>query len=480
MTTLQEKLLKLQELRKAQKADFDAHIDNMAAMPADVAERIGKRNTEIEEISNECKRLEDLEAMRSKNESGLDNFKHHAADADKAAATDAQTKSVKMLDEERRIKRLPRYKAVEHFKGDDAPVLAYRFANWFAASILKSALASKGIFDNALVAKADAYCKEFGIQVKAQAEGTNSLGGYLVPHEFGNDIIDLRETYGVFRQYAKVVPMMGDTKSVPRRVSGLTVYNPGEGSAITASDKTWDSVQLTARKFATLAVYSSELDEDSMINIGDDLAGEIAWAFANKEDECGFNGDATSTYFGITGVREKIKGLSGTIANIAGLVVGTGNAYSELVLGDFNKVVARLPQFADTPRAAWFVHKTFYHEVMEKLALAAGGVTSIEISNGMRQFRFLGYPVVVSQVMPKVEGNSQVCALLGDLSQAAMFGDRRQLSLAYSTDYKFAEDQLAIRGTQRVDINVHSVGNADGTAANRVAGPIVGLITAAS
>lgn len=480
MTTLQEKLLKLQELRKAQKADFDAHIEDMAAMPADVVERIGNRNTEIETLSTEIKRLEDLEFMRTQNNAGLEGFTHHAGDSNGNADTNTQTKSVKILDEEKRIKRLPRYKAVEHFKGEDAPVLAYRFANWFAASILKSALASKGIFDNELVRKAEGYCKEFGIQVKAQAEGTNSLGGYLVPHEFGNDIIDLRESYGVFRRYAKLVPMMADTKSVPRRVGGLTVYNPGEGTAITASDKTWDSVSLTARKFATLAVYSSELDEDAMINIGDDLAGEIAWAFANKEDECGFNGDATSTYFGITGVREKIKGLSGTIANIAGLVVGTGNAYSEIVLSDFNKVVARLPQYADTPRAAWFVHKTFYHEVMEKLALASGGVTSIEVTNGARQFRFLGYPVVVSQVMPKTEANSQVCALLGDLSLAAMFGDRRQLSLAYSTDYKFAEDQLAIRGTQRIDINVHSVGNADATAANRVAGPVVGLITAAS
>ena len=39
---------------------------------------------------------------------------------------------------------------------------------------------------------------------------------------------------------------------------------------------------------------------------------------------------------------------------------------------------------------------------------------------------------------------------------------------------QFAEDQLAIRGTQRFDINVHDVGN------TTAAGPIVGLITAAS
>ena len=86
-----------------------------------------------------------------------------------------------------------------------------------------------------------------------------------------------------------------------------------------------------------------------------------------KQNYTGWNGDGTSTYHKITGVCAKLKGLSGTIANIAGLVVGTGNAYSELILGDFTKVKSKLPQYADTVNAAWYCHKTFYHSVMEQL-----------------------------------------------------------------------------------------------------------------
>jgi HK97 family phage major capsid protein len=82
--------------------------------------------------------------------------------------------------------------------------------------------------------------------------------------------------------------------------------------------------------------------------------------------------------------------------------------------------------------------------------------------------------------MPSVEANSQVAALLGDLSLAALFGDRRMTTIAMSEHANFANDEWAIRGTERYDINVHDVGNADATAANRVAGPMVGLITAAS
>ena len=46
------------------------------------------------------------------------------------------------------------------------------------------------------------------------------------------------------------------------------------------------------------------------------------------------------------------------------------------------------------------------------------------------------------------------------------------MTLAYSTDYKFAEDQIAIKGTERIDIVVHDVGD------TTVGGPVVGLVTA--
>lgn len=360
----------------------------------------------------------------------------------------------------------PRYGTLKNFRGEDAAERAYRFGQWF--------LAARGI------GFAEKFCRENGIAVtRAMSEGVNESGGFLVPEEFGNDLIDLREQYGVFRRNAKMVPMASDTRSDPRRTGGLTAYFEGEGDAGTASDKSWDRVSLTAKKLFVLARYSSEVQEDAVINMGDDLAGEIAYAFANKEDLCGFGGDGSSTYGGMQGITTKIKGLSGTIANIAGLFVGAGNAYSELLLTDFESVVGLLPQYADTPSAKWYVHRSFYWNVMVKLVLASGGVTGAEVE-GSRVKRFLGYDVEVTQVMPKTEANSQVCALLGDLRLAASFGSRRDTTIAISEHSRFANDQIEIRGTERFDINVHDVGNASATAGSRVAGPIVGLITAAS
>ena len=66
---------------------------------------------------------------------------------------------------------------------------------------------------------------------RPQRENNNPSSGFLVPDEFQNDLIDLRENFGVFRQNAKIVPMAADTRSDPRRVNGVTAYFVGESSA---------------------------------------------------------------------------------------------------------------------------------------------------------------------------------------------------------------------------------------------------------
>lgn len=446
MTKLQEKILELDGLKATQKAAFDAHPD-VATIPADKLTEIKSRNEEIATLQSEVKQLEEIEAMKASSVT----YSHSGGVSTK------DNGNVAPSIEFSRVSRVKNFKGTVN--GKSADERAYRFGKWFKGAVVGDTASKQ-------------WCDQNGIQTKALSEGTNYLGGYLVPPEFSTDIIDLRETYGVARQVARVVPMSSDTLTIPRRTGGLTAYFVGEASTITDSNKTWDQVNLVAKKLAALTLWSSELNEDSMISIGDDLAGEIAYAFSNKEDECFFNGDGTSTYGGITGVRSKLRNVDSTIANIKGLQVATGNAYSEIVLSDFHGVLGRLPLFARAG-AVWVMSATFFDTVAHKLQTAAGGNTVVDIANGGVP-RFLGYPVTLSQVMPTTEANSQICALLGNFRQGSTFGDRRLLSLALSSEYKFAEDQLAIRGTERFDINVHDVGS------TTAAGPIVGLITAAS
>ncbi len=304
----------------------------------------------------------------------------------------------------------------------------------------------------------------------------------MIPEEFGTDMILLRELYGVARRLFRRVPMASDTRTDPRQEGGLTAYFTAEGGAGTESNTTKDNVRLTAKEVMVLARISKQVDADSIIDWSDHLFGEINQAMTQKEDQCAFIGDGTSTYGGIQGVVTKLQDVDGAGTDSFGLVTGAGNAYSELTLPNFGAVVGKLPQFADTPNAAWVMHRSFFYGTVVDLVEGAGGVTKEEINAGDRRPRplFKGYPVEFSQVMPSTEANSQVCAVLGDFVQGASFGDRQLDEVMFSEhatiggENVFERNQIAVRGTERFDINVHGVGS------STVASAIVGLQTAGS
>jgi HK97 family phage major capsid protein len=347
---------------------------------------------------------------------------------------------------------------LKNFKGPDAEFRAFRFGKFMQASV----------FGNQ---KAAAWCRENGIEVKAHSEGVNSAGGYFVPEEISMDIIDLRDQYGMFRRLVNVVPMGRDTMTMPKRVSGLTAYAVGEGAAITASDTAWTQVRLTASKWGVLSLVSSELDEDAVISIGDMLVSEIAYAFALAEDNAGFVGDGTSTYGGIVGIRTKFNLGVGTLAGSVD-AASNNDTFAEITAADIRKLMAALPQYVyERGRPAFICSQVAWAVTFENLIGAAGGLTKDEATGTTRR-SYLGFPVEITPAMPTSQGDlSDVAMILfGDIGMAAAMGDRRGITVARSTEYKFAEDQVAIKGTERFDINVHSIGDTS------TAGPIVALM----
>ena len=309
-------------------------------------------------------------------------------------------------------------------------------------------------------------------------ESVNISSGYLVPPEIDSSMIDLRDRFGVARKLFRNVPMTSDTKDRRRRTGGLTSYFVGEGAIGTHSTKTYDMVNLTARKLMVLSTYSNELNEDAIISIGDDLAGEISYAFASKEDDCAISGDGTATYGNMTGIKTKLANAS--LAGVRQAAASTDDTWSLFTLADFHEVIGYLPEFAETPNVTWLCSKPFFAEVMEKLMIAAGGNVVGNLAAGAPR-EFLGYPVMTTPKMPKVgtTGTEEIVCVLGDFTLAADFGDRRETTIAFSTDATvdsistFEYDEVAIRGSERFDINVHSVGS---TTAGDV-GPIVGLMS---
>ena len=320
---------------------------------------------------------------------------------------------------------------------------AYRFGRWAMAC-----MGSK---------KSAQWCADHDVLVtKGHIEGSNTAGGFLVPDEFENSLINLRDQYGVFRANARIVPMSSDVKRMPRRTGTVTAFFVGEAAAGTQSQQAFDSVNLVAKKLMVLTKISSELNEDNVVALGDDLANEIAYGFAKKEDECGFDGDGTSTYGGIVGLKNAI-GAGGTQDTSPAVTT-----LATLTLSDLRRVVGKLATWADGPNTKWFMKRSVWNNAFLRLAEGANGNMLGDIQEGPGSLQFMGYPVVLTEAYTVSESDNGTYAFFGDLSLAAYLGDRRSTTVEFSNAAlnAFEQDELVVRGTERFDINVANVGDA--------------------
>jgi HK97 family phage major capsid protein len=335
---------------------------------------------------------------------------------------------------------------VGYDKTPQGQMAAYRAGMWLRATLYGDPNAAN-------------WCRQHGVGVRsALAGGVNTSGGALVPEEFERAIIDLREKFGLIRRVCRVAPMGSDTRNMPRRTGGLTAYFVGEGVEGTESDAGWDNVALVAKKLMVLTRMSSEISEDAIIDLADQMAEEIAYAFAVKEDTVGFTGTGISTDGGIVGVLVKALQAAHTMAKVA--AASGHDTFAELDADDLLAIMAVIPQFAK-PGSSWYCSPTAQELVFNAIKIAGGGNTRDMLADSDKP-RFLGYPIEVTSVMADSASdtyNGTVMLAFGNLRQAMTMGDRRGIRVALSSEKYWSEDQIGIKGTERFDMNVHDLGS---------------------
>lgn len=337
-------------------------------------------------------------------------------------------------------------------------------------------------------------CREKGITNPREREDSEILrkagttidfnaGGATVAGDFLPDLIYIVQQFGVGPKVVGTTAMSEGSLDVPRSKDGFTVYAIGEGSSITASDMSTDLVNLTAKKYAAFTTVSNELLNDSAISIGQQVATEFAQGHANKRDNLIFNANGEATYHGQTGFINALLGVDGTIANIAGLTVASGNAWSEITVDDLLGVFGNHPHYGngDTPEivcSKQFAWQVLFPRFAAYLGTTVADIRSQSLESGDGgDFMLAGYTGHYTQVMPTAEANSSVPMLFGNFGRAAKFGEvtgGMQFATSEHAGTAFQTDSIAMRSTERVGVNVHDVGDTS------TAGPVVGLITAAS
>jgi HK97 family phage major capsid protein len=312
------------------------------------------------------------------------------------------------------------------------------------------------------------WCADHGVQSRAQAGGINSLGGVLTNDELSTEIIRLVEEFGAYPANARNVTMNSDTLLIARRTGGLSARPIGENAAPTTSDVTFDNVQLVAKIWGVDNRVPMSLIEDSVINLADAMAVEVAQAYAEAFDNSGFIGTGNgSLYHGTVGVAVAIN--DGT-HSASVVTADTGNnTFGTLDLLDYTNLVAKLPLYARR-NAKWYISPAGYGSSMLRLLMAAGGNNGADVAAG-GGLNFLGFPVVLTHPLESRltgTGNAIAC-LFGDLSQACTMGTRREISVKTDASRFVEFDQLLTFATARVAMVAHDLGDSS------KAGPLVAL-----
>lgn len=320
-----------------------------------------------------------------------------------------------------------------------------------------------------------------------------TMGGVLTPTVMEAAIYILQEEYGVMPKHAQVVPMGAGKMRWPMRFQGPVGYHTLETVA-NSFDKNmkFNSFELDTKDGYCLVAYPNQLSQDSIIPLGDYVAGQIAWAMDFLWDNDAINGAGTAAYGNITGLVPQFGALATDGNANPGLYTATSGSatnWSNITLLDFNKTKAKMRLYSPNQQNwKWYCTWAFYNIAMQPLQ--ANGQYGWEatfgdgkISMSTSAARFQGHEVVIvpGPLMPTDATGAQIVAFFGDMSMAVAFGVRMGLNILTSqvAGQAFLTNETYVRGWQRGDVNSHSCGlNSLDALGNNIAGPLVAMKTA--
>ena len=283
----------------------------------------------------------------------------------------------------------------------------------------------------------NARAKEF---LAAQSIGTDSLGGFTVPDPLSDALINLIEDRGTARQKSQRIVMSADTWSVPKVAGQATIYYPSEAASITDSSVSFSQVQLTAKKLAALVKMSTEVTEDSILDMLSVVVDSIAYSIALEEDKNLFNGVAGGV--NTSGIAGDASVDDTNVASVSALALTDLTACSA---GIGNPIIGAVNE--------WYMSPVVFHGAVRDLLNAAGNNSMRELEEGQRP-TLLGYPVNLVSCLPSAPASGELVAVFGDLRLGAYFGDRRALNFKTLNELYAENDQIGVVATERIDIKV--------------------------
>lgn len=262
--------------------------------------------------------------------------------------------------------------------------------------------------------------------------GTDSEGGYLVPDEFEQVIIDKLADENIIRQLANVITTSFGDKKIPVSASHGTAAWTDEGDAYNESDDSFGVVTIGAHKLTTIIKVSEELINDSVFNIERYIAKEFARRIAAAEEEAFITGNGTGKPTGLL-----VTGEVGVTAASATALTSDEVIDLYYSLREPYRKNAVFITNDDTVKAIRKL-KDGQGQYLWQPSVAAGAPDTI-----------LGRSIKTSTFVPKIEAAAKTIAF-GDYSYY-WIADRQGRSFQRLNELYAATGQVGFKGSQRVD-----------------------------
>lgn len=265
--------------------------------------------------------------------------------------------------------------------------------------------------------------------------GTDSEGGYLVPEEYENTLVEALEEENIFRKLANVINTSSGDRKIPVVASKGSASWVDEEGTISDSDEAFSQVSIGAYKLGTLIKVSNELLNDSAFNLESYISKEFARRIGSKEEEAFFTGNGTGKPIGIFNAT-------------GGAEVGVTAASSTSITAD---EVIDLFYSLKAPyrkKAVWILNDATV-KAIRKLKDKNDNYLWQPALTADTPDTILGRPVYTSSYVPTIAAGAKTIAF-GDFSYY-WIADRQGRIFKKLNELYAATDQTGFVATQRVD-----------------------------
>ena len=286
----------------------------------------------------------------------------------------------------------------------------------------------------------DAYRKAFWNGMRSKyagvsnvlSEGTDSEGGYLVPDEYENTLVQALEGENVIRGRSHVITTSNGTHKIPVVASKGEASWIDENGAYPEDDDTFAQVNIDAHKVGTIIKVSEELLNDSAFNLESYFAQEFARRIGTKEEDAFINGNGSSKPTGILTSAE----------------VGVTAASDKTITAD--EIIDLFYSLKGSYRrnAVWVLNDSTV-KVIRKLKDENGQyIWQPALKDGDHD-TLLGRPILTTGAMPEIAADAKP-VIFGDLSYY-WIGDRQGVTFKRLNERYADMGQVGFLASKRVD-----------------------------